>query len=102
MATRARATAARHALSAGSTWDRNVHSVRAGVQKDLAVSPKETCSATQASAMSLPVSTSAKGKPSAWRNGARISWKSEPPSWGIEKDMGAFLAIQGKHRQGRP
>src|SRR3989442_11615096 len=92
MATKARATAARHDLTPPRTWDKKVHSVKAGVQKAWAVWPKETCSSAKAWSMSSALRTSAKGRPSAWRNGARVLWNGEAAGRGVEKDMGAFLA----------
>src|SRR6266852_5066753 len=102
MATRARATAARQHLMPSSTWDKNVHKVKAGVQKLLALWPKETCSSAKACSMSSAVRTSAKGKPSAWRKGASTLSHGEAAAELVEKDMEAFLATQGKQRRGRP
>src|SRR5436189_4011746 len=112
MATTARATAARHDLMPSRTWDKKVHSVRAGVQKLCAACPKATCSAANAWAMSSAVSTSANGRPSAWQKGARTFSKGEAPGGLVEKDMEAFLvksrnalprkASRRYPREGRP
>src|SRR5271157_5209820 len=76
------------------TWDKKAQRVKAGVQNAWAVWPKQTPPSAKAWATSSAVSTSAKGKPSAWKNGARVLSNGGQSGRGVEKDMETFLAYQ--------